>query len=142
MRLSLGRPAAKAILLLATLTFPIPSIAAEPLSGNFLADVIAISKPHRDSLAALLKGRRGLPSWVRNMVSQPRYVALASERFDIAGQAMQRFRACQPGRCEDSRIWVLYSADGKRVVARVADEELGETLFGDPSVEELQALQR
>nr|WP_284739540.1 Ivy family c-type lysozyme inhibitor [Rhizobium sp. CG5] len=112
------------------------------MSGNFLADVIATSEPHRDSLTALLKGRRGLPSWVRNMVSQPRYVALASERFDIAGQAMQRFRACQPGRCEASRIWVLYSADGKRAVARVVDEGLGETLFGDPSVAELAALRR
>lgn len=142
MLFSLGRHAAKAALLIALLTFPIPATAAEPLSGNFLAAVIATSEPHRDSLIALLKGRRGLPSWVRNMVSQPRYVALASQEVSVGDRPMQLFAACDPVDCPTSAIRLLFSADGAHVVARIVDGKAGTQLLGMPSAAELVALER
>ncbi|UJW76395.1 Ivy family c-type lysozyme inhibitor [Rhizobium sp. SL42] len=110
------------------------------LSGNFLPAVIASSAPHRESLVALIKGKQGLPSWVRNMVRQPRYVALASKQVEVAGKPMQVFEACEAKRCEESRIRVLYSADGKRAVLRASDVKLGEKIFGQPSSGEMRAL--
>ncbi|MHA7970111.1 Ivy family c-type lysozyme inhibitor [Rhizobium sp. CAU 1783] len=122
---------------------PLASRAAEPtLSGNFLPALVAGSEPHRAALETLIKGRPGLPPWVRNMIRQPRYVALASTRVETGGVAMQLFTACEAGRCEESRISVLFSADGKRAVARIVDRKLGEKLLGDPSAEELGALLR
>ncbi|WP_244618638.1 Ivy family c-type lysozyme inhibitor [Rhizobium sp. 18065] len=110
------------------------------LAGNFLPSVLASSAPHRDSLVALIKGKQGLPSWVRNMVRQPRYVALASQQVEVAGKPMQVFEACEAKRCEESRIRVLYSADGKRTLLRVSDVKLGEKIFGQPSAGEMRAL--
>ncbi|CAH0339878.1 hypothetical protein RHI9324_01531 [Rhizobium sp. CECT 9324] len=110
------------------------------LSGNFLPAVLAASEPHRESLQALIKGKPGTPFWLRNMVRQPRYVALASKKVDVAGKPMQLFEACEAKRCDDSRVRVLYSADGKRAVLRISDSKLGEKLFGEPSIGELRAL--
>ncbi len=110
------------------------------LSGNFLPAVLAASEPHRESLQALIKGKPGIPFWLRNMVRQPRYVALASKKVDVAGKPMQLFEACEAKRCDDSRVRVLYSADGKRAVLRISDTKLGDKLFGEPSVGELRAL--
>lgn len=131
-----------ALLLLALLLAPIPSAAAEPLSGNFLAAVIATSEPHRDSLSALLKGRRGLPSWVRNMVSQPRYVSLASQEVRVGDRPMQLFAACDPGQCPTSALRLLFSADGTHVVARIIDGKAGTQLLGMPSAAEVVVLER
>mgnify|MGYP000866527893 FL=1 len=115
--------------------------AAEPsLSGNFLPAIIATSEPHRESLVALIRGKPGLPPWVRNMVTRDRYVALASTRIEVDGQAMQLFQACQPGSCAASALRLLYSADGKRAVLRVADARLGTLVFGAPTPAELAVL--
>lgn len=110
------------------------------LSGNFLPTVLAASEPHRESLQALIKGKPGIPFWLRNMIRQPRYVALASKKVDVAGKPMQLFEACEAKRCDDSRLRVLYSVDGKRAVLRISDTKLGEKLFGEPSIGELRAL--
>jgi len=115
--------------------------AAEPsLSGNFLPTIIATSEPHRESLVALIRGKPGLPPWVRNMVTRDRYVALASTRIEVDGQAMQLFQACQPGACAASALRILYSADGKRAVLRVADVRLGTLVFGAATPGELAVL--
>lgn len=115
--------------------------AAEPsLSGNFLPAVIATSEPHRNALVDLIRGKPGLPAWVRNMVSRDRYVALASSRVDVDGRAMQLLAACQPGNCAESAIRLLFSEDGKRVVMRIADLKLGTVVLGEPSPEELVVL--
>ncbi|QLF69704.1 hypothetical protein FE840_009205 [Peteryoungia desertarenae] len=112
------------------------------LSGRFLSAVITTSEPHRESLEGLIKGKPGLPSWVRNMMSRPRFIALASETVEIAGKPMELFRACEAGRCAESALAVLYTPDGKRAVLRIADDRLGVTIFGDASEAELQVLSR
>lgn len=137
------RKAFSALLLGLSLAFAGSSVAAaaEPsLSGNFLPAVIATSEPHRNALVDLIRGKPGLPAWVRNMVSRDRYVALASSRVEVEGRAMQLFAACQPGNCAESAIRVLFSEDGKRLVMRIADLKLGTVVLGEPSPEELAVL--
>lgn len=120
---------------------PPAATAAEPsLSGNFLPAVIAGSEPHRTALTALIRGKPGLPAWVRNMVSGDRYVSLASRRVEIDGKPMQLFAACQPGNCAASAIRVLYSSNGKRAVMRIADVKLGTIVLGEPGPTELGVL--
>ncbi|MFC3163625.1 Ivy family c-type lysozyme inhibitor [Ciceribacter thiooxidans] len=116
--------------------FSLPLHAGEPepsLSGNFLPQVIAASAPHREALETLLRGRRGLPPWIRAMVSRPKYVALASKRVTVDGKAMQLFSACEAGRCAESRLRALFSADGKRVTVYIRDARQGHLVFGDPT---------
>lgn len=114
---------------------------AEPsLSGNFLPAIIAGSEPHRAALTGLIRGKPGLPAWVRNMVSRDRYVALASARGEVGGKPMQLFQACQPGRCAESAVRLLFSADGKRVVMRIADVKLGTVVLGEPTPAEMGVL--
>lgn len=110
------------------------------LSGNFLPVVVAASEPHRTALVDLIRGKPGLPAWVRNMVSRDRYVALASSRVEVGGRAMQLFAACQAGNCAESAIRVLFSEDGKRAVMRVADLKLGTVVLGDPTPAEMGVL--
>lgn len=120
---------------------PAATAAAEPsLSGNFLPAIIAGSEPHREALIALIRGKPGLPAWVRNMVTRDRYVALASQRVEVKDRAMQLFAACQPGNCAASAIRVLYSEDGMRVVMRIADLKLGTVVLGEPTPDELAVL--
>lgn len=110
------------------------------LSGNFLPKVLETSVAHRDSLMEMIKGKPGLPFWVRALVRQPRYVALASEEVQISGERRQLFRACEAGRCEASRIVAIFSADGKHAVLKVSDAEFGVKFFGNPTPDELAAL--
>lgn len=119
---------------------PVATATEATLSGNFLPAVIAGSEPHRQSLVGLIRGKPGLPAWVRNMVSRDRYVALASKRVEIEGKSMQLFAACQPGNCAASALRVLYSADGKRAVLRIADVRLGTIVLGEPKPAELDVL--
>lgn len=112
------------------------------LAGNYLPSVLATSPAHRDSLMEMLKGQPGLPFWVRALVRQPRYVALASEEVAVKDKRMQLFRACEPRICETSWIRVLYSEDGKRALLYVSDAKLGIKIFGDPTPEELTFLTR
>lgn len=106
---------------------------AKGLSGNFLPQVIASSPPHREALEKLLRGRRGLPPWIRAMVSRPKYIALASKSVTVDGKAMQLFSACEAGRCAESRLHALFSADGKRVTVYIHDARQGHLVFGDPT---------
>ncbi|MBW8318618.1 MAG: hypothetical protein K0M47_04385, partial [Rhizobium sp.] len=120
---------------------PPPPPPPEPsLSGNFLPAIIAGSEPHRTALTGLIRGKPGLPAWVRNMISRDRYVALASRRVEIDGKQMQLFAACQPGNCAASAIRVLYSSSGKRAVMRIADVKLGTIVLGEPGPDELDVL--
>ncbi|WP_235842233.1 Ivy family c-type lysozyme inhibitor [Ciceribacter selenitireducens] len=129
------------LVLLMALAGPPVATAAEPsLSGNFLPAVLAGSEPHRQALVGLIRGKPGLPAWVRNMVSRDRYVALASKRVEIEGKSMQLFAACQPGNCAASALRVLYSQDGKRAVLRIADVRLGTIVLGEPNPAELDVL--
>lgn len=135
--------AVSALLLGLSLAFAGLSAAAAAetsLSGNFLPAIIATSEPHRKALVDLIRGKPGLPSWVRNMVSRDRYVALASSRVEVGGRAMQLFAACQPGNCAKSAIRLLFTEDGKRVVMRIADLKLGTVVLGEASPEELAVL--
>jgi len=116
--------------------------ASTSLAGNYLPSVLATSPAHRDSLMEMLKGKPGLPFWVRALVRQPRYVALASEEVAVKGKRMQLFRACEPHTCETSWIRVLYSEDGKRALLYISDAKLGIKIFGDPTPEELTFLTR
>ncbi len=116
--------------------------ASTSLAGNYLPSVLATSPAHRDSLMEMLKGKPGLPFWVRALVRQPRYVALASEEVAVKDRRMQLFRACEPRTCETSWIRVLYSEDGKRALLYVSDAKLGIKIFGDPTPEELSFLAR
>lgn len=133
----------RVLLLGLSLTFAgLSAVAAAepPLSGNFLPAIIATSEPHRNALVDLIRGKPGLPAWVRNMVSRDRYVALASSRVDVEGRAMQLFAACQPGNCAESAIRLLFTEDGKRVVMRISDLKLGTVVLGEPSPDELAVL--
>ena len=116
--------------------------ASPSLAGNYLPSVLATSPAHRDSLMEMIKGKPGLPFWVRALVRQPRYVALASEEVKVKDKRMQLFRACEPRTCEASFIRVLYSEDGKRALLYVSDAKLGIKIFGDPTPEELSFLAR
>lgn len=130
-------------LLAAVSAAPLHAQTASPsLAGNYLPSVLATSPAHRDSLMEMLKGQPGLPFWVRALVRQPRYVALASEEVAVKDKRMQLFRACEPRTCETSWIRVLYSEDGKRALLYVSDAKLGIKLFGDPTPEELTFLTR
>ncbi len=110
------------------------------LSGNFLPKVLETSAAHRDSLMGMLKGKPGLPFWVRALLRQPMYVAFASEEVQITGDRRQRFRACEAQHCDASWIVVIFSADGKHAVLKVSDAKLGVKIFGDPTPDELVAL--
>lgn len=122
---------------------PVHAQTASPsLAGNYLPSVLATSPAHRDSLMEMIKGKPGLPFWVRALVRQPRYVALASEEVKVKDKRMQLFRACEPRTCESSWIRVLYSEDGKRALLYVSDAKLGIKIFGDPTPEELAFLTR
>lgn len=120
----------------------IAQTASTSLAGNYLPNVLANSPAHRDSLMEMLKGKPGLPFWVRALVRQPRYVALASEEVAVKDRRMQLFRACEPRTCETSWIRVLYSEDGKRALLYISDAKLGIKIFGDPTPEELAFLTR
>ncbi len=115
---------------------------AQNLSGQFLAQTIQISKPHRDALTALVRGKQGIPPWVLNMVGKNDYVGLASVEVPVDGKPMQLFYACEAKRCGQSAIRVLFSADGKHVVMRLNDDRLGESFLGQPSDAEKAALDR
>ena len=122
---------------------PVHAQTASPsLAGNYLPSVLATSPAHRDSLMEMIKGKPGLPFWVRALVRQPRYVALASEEVTVKDKRMQLFRACEPYKCEKSFIRVLFSEDGKRALLYISDATLGIKIFGDPTPEELSFLAR
>ena len=122
---------------MAALSFALPAAAAETApSGRFLAQVISTSKPHRETVSGLLKGRRGLPSWVRNMVSRGDYVAAASQALVVDGKSRELFSVCQPKNCAGSQFKVLFSADGRTAVVRIVDAKLGEQFLGDPDASE------
>lgn len=115
---------------------------AQSLNGQFLAQTVQTSKPHKDALKALVYGRQGIPPWVLNMVSRDDYVGLASVEIPVDGKPMQLFYACEAKRCNQSAIRVLFSKDGKHVVMRVNDDRLGETYLGEPTAAEKTALER
>ncbi|MCL6706230.1 inhibitor of vertebrate lysozyme family protein [Pseudomonas sp. R2.Fl] len=129
-----------ALILLLALLPAMPAIAQQDLAGRFLSRVVAESEPHRTALTKLIRGRGGIPSWVRNMISRDDYVALASEAVEVAGAPMELFRACQPKTCPDSEIRVLFSADGRRAVMLSRDAKAGELLLGEPSAAERAVL--
>lgn len=104
----------------------------DTLSGNYLFEVISRSEPHRETLAGLLHGQRGLPTWVRNMVSRGNYVASASQQVVIGDKPMELFSVCQPHNCMDSQVKALFSSDGKKAYLRVHDTKLGELFLGEP----------
>ncbi|WP_165214737.1 Ivy family c-type lysozyme inhibitor [Affinirhizobium pseudoryzae] len=130
------------LLLAFLLLLPLQVFAAEAKSGRFLQEVISSSTAHEQSLRQLLQGERGLPSWVRNMLSRPRYVSGASQAVIVDGTAMELFAACLAKQCPDSHMRVLFLPDGKVVALRAADKILGEVVLGNPSAEALSQLRR
>lgn len=122
-----------AILLATALLFPsVPVRAEDAHSGRYLFRVVEASQQHRDSLQALVKGRPGIPNWVRNMISRPGYVAMASTAETVGGRPIERFMACEAHNCGASQVFVLFSPDGKHVVMRISDGDKGEMYLGDP----------
>ena len=139
-RWSASAPVVRLALLMALAGPPVATAAEPSLSGNFLPAVIATSEPHRQALVSLIRGKPGLPAWVRNMVNRDRYVALASRRVEVDGKSMQLFAACQPGNCAASALRLLYTEDGKRAVMRIADVTLGTIVLGEANPAELGVL--
>lgn len=118
------------------------TVEGRALSGNYLFEVIKRSKPHADRLAALLRGERKLPPWVRNMVSRGNYVSGASIAVTIDGQPMELFSACEAHNCIASELKLLMSPDGKTIYLRMRDDKLGETILGDPPASALPFLRK
>jgi hypothetical protein len=117
-----------------------PAFAAEAQSGRFLQQVVGNSEKHEKTLQALLRGARSLPSWVRNMLSNPRYVSGASRAVTVDGKPAELFGACLAGKCAQSRLRVLFSPEGDALSLRVDDAQLGEVLLGSPSEAALSQL--
>jgi hypothetical protein len=117
-----------------------PAFAAEAQSGRFLQQVVGSSGKHEKNLQALLRGARSLPSWVRNMISNPRYVSGASRAVTVDGKPAELFGACLAGKCGQSRLRVLFSPEGDALSLRVEDAQLGEVLLGAPSEAALSQL--
>jgi Inhibitor of vertebrate lysozyme (Ivy) len=117
-----------------------PVFAAEAQSGRFLQQVVGSSAKHEKNLQALLRGARSLPSWVRNMISNPRYVSGASRAVTVDGKPAELFGACLAGKCGQSRLRVLFSPEGDALSLRVEDAQLGEVLLGAPSEAALSQL--
>lgn len=130
------------LFLVILLFVPVQAVAAEAKSGRFLHEVLASSKVHEQNLRKLLQGERGLPSWVRNMLSRPRYVSGASQAVTVDGVAMELFGACLAKHCPDSQLRVLFLPDGKVVALRVTDKTLGQVVLGKPSADALSQLRR
>lgn len=124
----------------ASLAIAGPAVSKDVPAGRYLFRVVEQSAPHRDSLLALVKGRRDVPNWVRNMMSRPGYVAMGSTAETLNGKAMERFMACEAHNCGASQIFVLFSADGKHAVMRIVDAEKGELFLGDPTEAEMALL--
>jgi hypothetical protein len=127
----MNKPFIFAFVLVLLATPPAAAYAVEASSGRFLHEVVASSPAHQKSLRELLRGARSLPPWVRNMVSTPRYVAGALRALSVDGKPMELFAACLPRHCDDSRVRVLFTPDGKAVGMRVEDGKLGIVVFGD-----------
>ncbi|MCM2294459.1 inhibitor of vertebrate lysozyme family protein [Allorhizobium sp. BGMRC 0089] len=121
---------------------PLATAQAASLSGNFLAQTVRSSKPHREALERLIRGAQGIPPWVLNMVQADTYVGLASIEVPVEGRPMQLFFACAPKRCQQSAIKVLFSADGKHAVMRVDDQGAPPVFLGSPDAAEKAALER
>lgn len=128
------------LLLLLLSSFSPAACGAEAQSGRFLQQVVAGSESHQSNLQALLRGARSLPSWVRNMLSTPRYVSGASRAVTVDGKPAELFGACLAGKCAQSRLRVLFLPEGKALSLRVDDAQLGEVLLGSPSEDALKAL--
>lgn len=107
--------------------------AQEAKSGRFLHEVVANSPDYQKSLRELLRSARSLPPWARNMVTTPRYVSGASRAVTVDGQPMESFGACLAKQCEESRLRVLFTPQGKAVALRVIDSKLGMVVVGQPS---------
>ncbi|WP_137132254.1 Ivy family c-type lysozyme inhibitor [Rhizobium sp. FY34] len=107
--------------------------AEEAKSGRFLHEVIASSPAHQTSLRDMLRSARSLPPWARNMVTTPRYVSGASRAVTVDGQPMELFGACVAKQCEESRLRVLFTPQGKTVALRIVDLKLGVVVVGQPS---------
>ena len=120
----------------------VPALAEQAASGRYLHDVVATSPAHEKNLRSLLRGTRTLPSWVRNMVSVPRYVSGGSKGVSIDGQPMELFGACLAGRCPQNHLRILFSEGGAIAGMRIVDEKLGEVVLGSPSADALAALKR
>lgn len=116
------------------------AVAAEAKSGRFLHEVIRASAAHEKSLRNLLRAARTLPSWVRNMVSSPRYVSGASKAVMVEGVPYELFAACLARYCDQSRLRILFSPDGRQAWLVVEDRDLGEVVLGDPPAAALPLL--
>jgi hypothetical protein len=121
----------------------IPVSAEQAASGRYLHAVVATSPVHEKNLRSLLRGTRTLPSWVRNMVSVPRYVSGASQAVVVDGKPMELFGACLAGRCPQSHLRILFAEKGGAIAGmRIVDEKLGQLLLGSPSADALSVLGR
>ncbi|MGN7291998.1 Ivy family c-type lysozyme inhibitor [Rhizobium sp. SAFR-030] len=120
----------------------VPALAEQATSERYLHDVVATSPVHEKNLRSLLRGTRTLPSWVRNMVSVPRYVSGGSKAVNIDGKPMELFGACLARRCPQNHLRILFSEGGAIAGMRIVDEKLGEVVLGSPSADALAALKR
>ncbi len=110
--------------------------------GRFLQPVVGSSPVYEKSLRDLLRSARTLPAWVRNMVSNPRYVSGASEVVTVDGRPMELFGACPPRQCTEAHMRVLFDPEGKAMALLVQDPALGEIVVGKASPEALLQLRR
>ena len=111
-----------------------PSAPVGPnLAGIYLFDVLATSRVHRETLIALFRTEKGVPSWVRNIPGGKSFVSSPSEEVEIEGVSMQVFHVCKPHDCSDNSIHILFTADGASAWARLYQKGAQDRYFGNPS---------
>jgi hypothetical protein len=101
-------------------------------SGRYLNALLSTSAPHRQTLEELLRGKQGLPYWVRNISRNQGFVSGLSRQVEIDGGHYEFFAVCAPRSCEVSTFRVLFTLDGKLAFARIGDPQTGEKFLGDP----------
>lgn len=106
---------------------------ASSLAGVYLLDVLAASTVHRETLVALFKRQKDLPSWVKNIPRNKSYVTSPSEEVKVGGVVMQVFHACKPHDCPDNTIHILFTVDGRTAWARLYQKGKADRFFGNPT---------
>jgi len=119
---------------------PLPTAKAQ--SGRYLNLVLRESATYRKTMLGLVRGKKNVPFWVRGIVSNPIYVAGASQQVEIGEKSFELFSACSPKVCADSNLRVLFAPEGQAAWLRITDPATGEIFFGEPSPDQRMLLQK
>lgn len=112
------------------------------VGGRYLNQVMATSQHHKKSVADLLRGKRGLPTWARNLANTGQYVAGVSRMVTLPEGEFELFSACSPRQCTTSHLKLLFTPDGTKAWFWSTDPKTGDVALGMPSAAQLQLLQQ